>query len=100
MPVMGSFLPRGLCSSPRRPGIRLLEYLFIAPVLNRFSDRHAGIMLAWSPFKDTEVQTLLDLIEAGKLRTTIDRRFTLDEVVEALRWVDEGRATGKVIVAG
>ena len=33
-----------------------------------------------------------------KVRPTIDRRYSLEEVVEALRWVDEGHARGKVLV--
>jgi NADPH:quinone reductase-like Zn-dependent oxidoreductase len=90
--------PRGVYLSLGGPGRRMLEYLFVAPILNRFSGRHAGIMLAWSPFKTADVEYLLALIAAGKLRTTIDRRFPLDQVADALRWVDDGRATGKVIV--
>jgi len=80
------------------PGRRMLEYLFVAPFLNRLTNRHAGIMLAWKPFKAADVEYVLHLIAAGKLRTTIDRRFPLDQVADALRHVDEGRATGKVIV--
>ncbi len=80
------------------PGRRMLEYLFVAPFLNRLTKRHAGIKFAWKPFHPADVQYLLDLIAAGKVRTTIDRRFPLDQVADALRQVDEGRATGKVIV--
>jgi NADPH:quinone reductase-like Zn-dependent oxidoreductase len=38
------------------------------------------------------------LVASGAVRPVIDREFSLDEVVEALRWVDEGRARGKVLV--
>jgi len=44
------------------------------------------------------VATLKELIAAGKLKPVIDRQFSLNEVVEALRWVDEGRARGKVVI--
>lgn len=90
--------PGGVYLSLGGPGRRMLEYLFVAPILNRIGDRHAGIMLAWTPFKAADVEYLLGLIATGALRTTIDRRFPLDQVVDALRWVDEGRATGKVLV--
>ena len=38
------------------------------------------------------------LIADGKVKPVIDRRFTLDQIVEALRHVDDGHARGKVIV--
>jgi NADPH:quinone reductase-like Zn-dependent oxidoreductase len=44
------------------------------------------------------VATVSGLIAQGKVRPAIDRRFPLSQVVDALRWVDEGRARGKVVV--
>jgi NADPH:quinone reductase-like Zn-dependent oxidoreductase len=44
------------------------------------------------------VDRLKELIAAGKLRPRIDRRYRLDEIVEALRWVEDGHARGKVVV--
>jgi NADPH:quinone reductase-like Zn-dependent oxidoreductase len=32
------------------------------------------------------------------IRPVIDRRFTLDEAADALRYVDEGQPRGKVLV--
>ncbi len=39
-----------------------------------------------------------ELIEAGKVRPVIDRRYTLSEVAEALRYYEEGHARGKVVI--
>ena len=39
-----------------------------------------------------------ELIEAGKVKPVIDRRHTLSEVAEALRYYGEGRAKGKVVI--
>ena len=41
---------------------------------------------------------LVELIRAGKITTAIDRRFPLGEVPEALRYLGEGHAKGKVVV--
>jgi len=57
-----------------------------------------GLLLWWKPFNAPDVQRVTDLVAAGKVRPTIDRRYSLDQVVEALRWVDEGHARGKVLV--
>ncbi len=57
-----------------------------------------GLLLWWKPFHADDVAVLTGLIAAGKVRPAIDRRFPLDEVVEALRWVDQGRAKGKVVI--
>jgi NADPH:quinone reductase-like Zn-dependent oxidoreductase len=55
-------------------------------------------MLWWKPFKPEDVATLTDLIVAGSVRPVIDRRFPLSQIVDALRWVDDGHAKGKVVI--
>jgi NADPH:quinone reductase-like Zn-dependent oxidoreductase len=39
-----------------------------------------------------------ELIEAGKVKPVIDRRYTLSEIVKALRYYDEGHSQGKVVI--
>ena len=39
-----------------------------------------------------------ELLEAGKVVPVIDRRYTLSEVPEAIRYLEEGRAKGKVVI--
>jgi NADPH:quinone reductase-like Zn-dependent oxidoreductase len=41
---------------------------------------------------------LKELAEAGKIRPVLDRRYPLAEAAEAIRYVGEGHARGKVIV--
>ena len=42
---------------------------------------------------------LTELIEAGKVTPVIDRTYPLAEAPEAIRYLEEGRARGKVVVA-
>ena len=67
-------------------------------LISRLGDKWTGVMFWWKPFDPDDVETLKELIAAGKLKPAIDRIFPLGEVVEALRHVDEGRAMGKVVV--
>ncbi len=39
-----------------------------------------------------------ELVDTGKYRPVIDRRYALDEVVEATRYVETGQKTGNVVL--
>lgn len=67
-------------------------------VWSRFGDRWSGLMLWWKPMHAPDVDRLKELIAAGALRPVIDRSFPLGEVAEALRWVEDGRPRGKVVI--
>jgi NADPH:quinone reductase-like Zn-dependent oxidoreductase len=48
--------------------------------------------------RSSDLERLADLIEAGTITPTIDRTYSLDQVPEALRYLDAGKARGKVAI--
>jgi NADPH:quinone reductase-like Zn-dependent oxidoreductase len=67
-------------------------------VMSRFGNRWSGLMLWWKAMNPPDVDRLRELIAAGAVRPHIDRRYSLDEVADALRWVEDGHARGKVVL--
>jgi NADPH:quinone reductase-like Zn-dependent oxidoreductase len=48
--------------------------------------------------EQADLELFAELLEAGKVRSVIDRRYELADVREALRYLGEGHARGKVVV--
>ena len=67
-----------------------------AMVLSKFVGQQMGMMMAEMNQKDLTV--LADMMQSGKLKAVIDRTYKLSEVPEAIRYVEEGHARGKVVI--
>jgi len=77
---LGGFGPHNLLASCRSP----------------FSQQRLRIVVAKQRFEDLEFLT--DLIEVGKLMPVIDRIYQLPEAADAVRYLAQGHAAGKVVV--
>jgi len=45
-----------------------------------------------------QLKTLAALYDAGALRPVLDRTFPFDETLEAMAYVEQGRAKGKIVL--
>ncbi len=90
--------PKGVYLAMGGPPRWLVQALLVAPLLSVASGKRLGLMLGWKPFEPADVATVTALIAAGQLRPRIDRRFNLEQVVQALQYVDAGSARGKVVI--
>ena len=76
----------------------LLQALLLGPLISLTGSRKMGITWWWKPFKLDDVGYLTRLIDAGKLRSVIDRSYPLDEVPDAIRYLESGQARGKIVI--
>ena len=76
----------------------MLGSVFGGAVVGRATGKHLGLLLWWKPFKPDDVARLTKLVADGAIRPAIDSRYPLDDVVGALRHVNDGRARGKVLI--
>jgi NADPH:quinone reductase-like Zn-dependent oxidoreductase len=77
-------------------GAQVSQAMLLGPWLSMFGSQKMGSMMAKSNPKD--LLFLVDLVEAGKIKPLIDRRYPLSEVAQGIRYLEEGHARGKVII--
>jgi NADPH:quinone reductase-like Zn-dependent oxidoreductase len=75
---------------------RLSQNPFLALVTPLFGGRKVVFPF---PLQDqATIRYLRELIESGAFRPLVDRRYRLEEIVEAYRYVETGRKLGNVVV--
>jgi NADPH:quinone reductase-like Zn-dependent oxidoreductase len=71
---------------------RIIKALVLSPIVSQ----------RLAPFEAKrsreDLQILKELIEAGKVTPVIDRTYSLSEVPEAIRYLEEGHARGKIVI--
>jgi NADPH:quinone reductase-like Zn-dependent oxidoreductase len=76
--------------------VQILEFLLLAPFLSRIGSKKMRFFIA--RINNRDLVLLRDLLEAGKVVPVIARRYPLNGVAEALRYLEEGHAQGKVVI--
>ncbi|HXU97883.1 MAG TPA: zinc-binding dehydrogenase [Jiangellaceae bacterium] len=92
----GSLLPGGRYLYVGGSVATLLQVLLIGPVIGRSAGKKIRLLAV--RLGAQHLTPIVELHQAGKIATVIDRRYRLSEVPEALRYLGEGHAKGKVVV--
>ncbi len=65
-------------------------------ITKRFTSQELRMMLAEINRKDLTI--LADLIQAGKMKPVIDKTYPFSQLPEAMRYLEEGHARGKIVL--
>ncbi len=85
-----------LVGAPTGNWVAPIARMLAAQQLSRFGSRKLGFML--TDIGRDDLLFLKELIEAGKVTPVIDRRYPLNEVPDAIRYLETMRARGNVVI--
>jgi NADPH:quinone reductase-like Zn-dependent oxidoreductase len=90
--------PRGIVSVAGFTSLSLLfQAMIIGPLLSRNDGQKIGLM-ATAKVNKKDLLVIKELLETGKVKPVIDKTYSLKEVPEAIRYLETGRARGKVVI--
>lgn len=88
--------PRGIYVMAGGTNAQIFQSMLLGALMSENSGRKMGGVHA-KP-NQNDLVFIKGLIEAGKVKSVIDRRYPLSEVTEALRYIGEGHARGKIVI--
>lgn len=74
----------------------LLQVLLLGPWIKRITGKNFRLLAV--PQNREDLLAITELCLAGKVKPIIDRKYSFNEIPEALRYVGEGHAKGKVVI--
>jgi len=90
--------PQGTCAIAGFTTLpRLFEHMVLGPLLSMTGNKKVGLM-GTAKVNQKDLVFVKELLEARKLIPVIDRRYPLGETAEAIRYLEERHARGKVVI--
>jgi len=74
----------------------LFQILIFGLLIKRMTDKNVRMLIV--PQNRDDLAAVTELIVAGKVRTVIDKTYPFGEIPEAMRYVNDGHAKGKVVI--
>ncbi len=75
----------------------LFQHMFLGPMFSMVGNKKVGSMGIANP-KQKDMLYLKELLESGKIKPVIDKRYPLSVAAEAIRYLEAGHARGKVVL--
>ncbi len=75
---------------------QIFQGMLLGPLLSRIGSRKMTFFMA--RITGADLAFLGDLLADGKIAPVIDRRYPLRDVAEAVRYLEDGHAKGKVVI--
>jgi NADPH:quinone reductase-like Zn-dependent oxidoreductase len=88
--------PKGIYVMAGGSTAQMFQALILGPWISMTGSKKMGALSAKS--NQNDLVCIKELLEAGKVVPVIDRRYPLSEVPDALRYLEEGHARGKVVI--
>jgi len=92
----GKYVMIGGGSANQQGWVGSMAKPFQAMVMSWFVNQKMGMMMA--EMKQSDLSIIADLMQSGKVKAVIDRTYKLSEIQQAVAYVEEGHARGKVII--
>jgi NADPH:quinone reductase-like Zn-dependent oxidoreductase len=88
--------PKGMYVMTGGSSAQMFQAMLLGPLISMTGRQKMGNSAHKPNQKD--LMFMKELLEAGKVVPVIDRRYPLNETAEAIRYLEEGHARGKVVI--
>ena len=73
-----------------------MSRIFSMMLKSSMGNRNMTVMIA--EVKQADLEVIAGMLGSGKIRSVIDKQFPLEKTADALRYLEQGKASGKVVV--
>jgi NADPH:quinone reductase-like Zn-dependent oxidoreductase len=88
--------PKGIYAMTGGGGAEMLQAMLLAPLLSLGRSRKLGMKGAKA--KQPDLLVLKEMLETGKIRPDIDRRYPLEQTADAIKYMEAGHVKGKIVI--
>ncbi|HYJ13207.1 MAG TPA: NAD(P)-dependent alcohol dehydrogenase [Thermomicrobiales bacterium] len=88
--------PEGTYVMTGGSGAQMLQAMTLGPIMSITGSKKLGYVSMKQNKED--LVSVKELLESGKITPVIDRTYPLSEIPEAIRYLEEGHAKGKVVI--